>query len=192
MLLFLQLIQATALPLISVPHSLQNFLAIIYLPTLEGDLSRYFWWNSFVNCKIILFVLMVRFPFAISPVLPVSSPQFVQTSVFGVLNQAVVCTVLRHTSRKQRQRRVLCWLYVCFACTKCHQQVCSGIDTAGYGFVCTAPLHHHGCDGLFSFGWLGQVDWVAMAWGMHCPSGRAPSAKNRFAFASTSSPKRTA
>ena len=71
-----------------------------------------------------------------------------------------------HTSRKQRQRRVLCWLYVCSACTKCHQQVCSGIDTAGYGFVCTAPLHRH-ANG-FAVRWLWAATQVRMTFVLSC------------------------
>ena len=76
-------------------------------------------------------------------VLPTQPPQFVRTCVFGVLNPTAVCTWLHHTNHRQRQRRVLCWLCVCSACTKCHQQVCSGTGTAGCGCVCTAPLRHH-------------------------------------------------
>ena len=76
-------------------------------------------------------------------VLPTQPPLFVRKSVFGVLSPASVYTVLHHTNHRRRQRRALCWLCLLFGDAKCHQQVCSAIDTAGYGFVCKAPLHRH-------------------------------------------------
>ena len=89
----------------------------------------------------------------------------------GRLKDALSVIVLRHAVLRTTFKQDPNGLYpqigqVCFGDTKCHQQVCSGIDTAGYGFVCTAPLHRH-ANG-FAVRWLWQAKPVRMAFVLSC------------------------